>query len=178
VHAGAVDALVVGEHGTSHVPLWSSATVGGTRVTDLLDGARDGDDSATAAMRKRIEDDIRYANITIIEGTGASQYGIGIVSARLIEAVLRDERAVLPVAAYVPEYGTTLSLVGVLGAGGVRQIRTPSMTVAERAALHRGADILRKASRAALAQILPDATLGADTVDELGTLATPGTSPS
>ena len=102
-------------------------------------------------IRRSIEQDVRYANITIIEGTGASQYGIGVVSARLAEAVLRDERAVLPVAAYAPRYEVTLSLVSVLGAGGVQQMHEPAMTGDERAALERSAAALREAARRVLA---------------------------
>jgi L-lactate dehydrogenase len=52
-------------------------------------------------VREELERDVRYANITIIEGIGASQYGIGMVSARLTEMVLRDERAVIPVGYYL-----------------------------------------------------------------------------
>jgi L-lactate dehydrogenase len=138
-----VQAMVVGEHGTSEVLLWSSARVSGIPVLDLL---RDGDQPIDE-MKERIENDIRYANITIIEGTGASQYGIGAVSARLAEAVLRDEGAVLPVAAYSPAYDVTLSLVSVLGAGGVQRMYEPAMTGEERAALERSAGILRDAAR-------------------------------
>ena len=136
-----VQAMVVGEHGTSEVLLWSSASVGGIPVLDLL--AQDG---PVDKLKQEIENDIRYANITIIEGTGASQYGIGAVSARLAEAVLRDERAVLPVAAYSPRYDVTLSLVSVLGAGGVQQMHDPAMTSQERAALERSAAALRQAA--------------------------------
>jgi L-lactate dehydrogenase len=139
--------MVVGEHGTSEVLLWSSASVGGVPVLELLG---QGGQPVDALMRE-IEDDIRYANITIIEGTGASQYGIGAVSARLAEAVLRDERAVLPVAAYSLRYGVTLSLVSVLGAGGIQQMHEPAMTSDERAALERGAGALREAARRVLA---------------------------
>ena len=138
-----VQAMVVGEHGTSEVLLWSSAAVSGIPVLDLL---RDGDQPLDE-VREQIENDIRYANITIIEGTGASQYGIGAVSARLAEAVLRDEGAVLPVAAYSPAYDVTLSLVSVLGAGGVQRMYEPRMTGEERAALDRSAEILREAAR-------------------------------
>jgi L-lactate dehydrogenase len=138
-----VQAMVVGEHGTSEVLLWSSASVSGIPVLDLL---RDGDQPLDE-LREQIENDIRYANITIIEGTGASQYGIGAVSARLAEAVLRDEGAVLPVAAYSPAYDVTLSLVSVLGAGGVQRMYEPVMTDEERAALERSAGILRDAAR-------------------------------
>jgi L-lactate dehydrogenase len=48
-------------------------------------------------LRERIEKEVRYANITIIEGHNASQYGIGIVSVRIAEMVLKDERAVIPI---------------------------------------------------------------------------------
>jgi L-lactate dehydrogenase len=72
------------------------------------------------------------------------------VSARLAEAVLRDERAVLPVAAYSPRYDVTLSLVSVLGAGGVQQMHEPAMTSDERAALEHSAASLREAARRVL----------------------------
>jgi L-lactate dehydrogenase len=142
-----VQAMVVGEHGTSEVLLWSSALVGGLPVLDLLGQSGE----SIERLKQQIEHDIRYANITIIEGTGASQYGIGAVSARLAEAVLRDERAVLPVAAYSPHYDVTLSLVSVLGAGGVQQMHEPAMTSDERAALERSAAALREAASRVLA---------------------------
>ena len=142
-----VQAMVVGEHGTSEVLLWSSASVGGIPVLELF--GQDG--QPVDQLKREIENDIRYANITIIEATGASQYGIGAVSARLAEAVLRDERAVLPVAAYAPRYEVTLSLVSVLGAGGVQQMHEPAMTGDERVALERSAGTLREAARRVLA---------------------------
>jgi len=137
-----VQAMVVGEHGTSEVLLWSSASVSGIPVLELLGQSG----QPVEQLKQEIEHDIRYANLTIIEGTGASQYGIGAVSARLAEAVLRDERAVLPVAAYSPRYEVTLSLVSVLGAGGVQQMHEPAMTSDERAALERSAAALREAA--------------------------------
>jgi L-lactate dehydrogenase len=64
VAPSSADGTVIGEHGTTSVLLWSSAWIA----------------------------DARHANITIIEGIVASQYRTGIVSARLAEAVLRDEK--------------------------------------------------------------------------------------
>jgi L-lactate dehydrogenase len=147
VRPGDVQALVVGEHGTSEVLLWSSASVGGVPVAELLE--REGE--RIEDVRRDVEDSIRYANIRIIEGTGASQYGIGAVSARLAEAVLRDERAVLPVAAYHPGYDVTLSLVSVLGADGVQRMYEPAMTAEERTALEHSAATLRAAAAHSLA---------------------------
>ena len=51
-------------------------------------------------LRAKIEGQVRYANITIIEGHDASQYGIGIVSARIAEIVLRDEQSAIPIGSY------------------------------------------------------------------------------
>jgi len=72
-------------------------------------------------------------------------YGIGIVCARLTEAILRDERSVFPVASYQAAYGVTLALPSVLGRGGVVRVFEPPMSPDERAQLERGADRLRNA---------------------------------
>jgi len=140
VSAASIDAQVVGEHGTSEVLLWSSARVSGVPIADALPAGTSMD-----GFRQGVEHDVRFANIAIIEGNEASQFGIGIVSARIAEAVLRDERAVLPVGAFNAEYGVTLSLPGIVGRHGVSRILGPAMSDQERQALRASADVLRKA---------------------------------
>jgi L-lactate dehydrogenase len=140
-----VDAMVLGEHGNSSVPLWSAATVAGVPVADLL--TQRGEEPAD--VQQGIESDVRGANITIIEGIGASQYGIGIVCARLAEAVLRDEGTVFPLGAYHHDYGVTLSLPAVVGRTGVERTLPPRMSDAEREALEHSAQVLRDARRSA-----------------------------
>jgi L-lactate dehydrogenase len=134
-----VEAHVVGEHGTSQVFLWSSARVGGTRIAELLDRSGQSLDE----FRRSVEQDVRFANITIIEGTGASQLGIGMVTARIAEAILRDEHAVIPIGSYNPRYGVTISLPSVLGRHGVSEILEPEMSQEEREGFQRSAHILR-----------------------------------
>lgn len=136
-----VEAQVVGEHGTSQVFLWSSARVAGTPIAKLLEENH----QSTEAFRREVEQDVRYANITIIEGTGASQLGIGMVTARIAEAILRDEHAVIPIGTHNPKFGVTLSLPSVLGRGGVSRILEPEMTAEEWQALDHSADVLRSA---------------------------------
>jgi L-lactate dehydrogenase len=92
-----------------------------------------------------VEHDVRYANITIIEGNDASQFGIGMVSARLAEMVLRDERAVIPVGCYSAKYGVTLSLPSVIGRRGVVEMLEPDLLKGEQMALQRSAETLRRA---------------------------------
>jgi L-lactate dehydrogenase len=141
VSAASVEALVIGEHGTSEVFLWSGARVGGMPADRAIAG-RD-----LAEVRQAVEQDVRYANITIIEGIGASQLGIGMVSARIAEIVLRDEHAVIPIGVFNPKFGVTLSMPGVLGRTGVSRILEPAMTEEEIQGLRRSADTLKTASK-------------------------------
>lgn len=141
VDPAGVDAMVLGEHGKSSVTLWSAATVAGVPVSDLLG---DGEGSL-ADVQGEIEEEVSNANITIIEGIGASQYGIGIVAARLAEAVLRDEGCVFPVGSYHEQYRITLSLPAVIGGRGVVRTLPPKMSKEERASLEHSAQVLREA---------------------------------
>ncbi|MGQ4274814.1 lactate/malate family dehydrogenase [Terrihabitans sp. B22-R8] len=140
MNPNAVDAYVVGEHGTNSVLLWSSARVGATPVLDIL-AERNID---RTAFRQQVENDVRFANISIIEGLGASQYGIGIVAARLAEVILRDERIVLPVGSHLAKFGVTLSFPSVVGRQGVADVLVPEMSDEENAALERCAARLRE----------------------------------
>jgi L-lactate dehydrogenase len=142
VSPASVEALVIGEHGTSEVFLWSGARVGGMRA----DQAAAGKSGDLAEVRHVVEQDVRYANISIIEGIGASQLGIGMVSARIAEIVLRNERAVIPIGVFNSRFGVTLSMPGILGRTGVSRILEPAMTEEELKALQRSADTLRAAS--------------------------------
>jgi L-lactate dehydrogenase len=142
VAATAVEAQVLGEHGTSQIFHWSGARVGGVPISDALkqSGLIQDDD-----IRATIEHEVRYANITIIEGIGASQYGIGMVCARIAEIVLRDERAVVPIGVYNPKFGVTLSLPSIVGRQGSLQVLEPSLSDDESAKLTKCVETLRKA---------------------------------
>ncbi len=133
-----VEAQVIGDHGTSQVFLWSSARIGGVPVAALLE--RRGE--RMSELRQKLERDVRYANITIIEGHDASQYGIGIVSARIAEMVLNDERAVIPIGSYQKKLGVTLSLPSIVGRRGVIEVLEPAMSDEERDGLRKSADAL------------------------------------
>ncbi len=141
VNPANIDALVVGEHGTSQVFLWSSAHIAGTPLSQALAAAGHGEGD----VRLEIEREVRYANIAIIEGIGASQYGIGMVCARITEMVLRDERSVIPIGSYDAKYDVTLSLPSVVGRGGVERLFEPDMSAAEQQALDRSAEAIREA---------------------------------
>jgi L-lactate dehydrogenase len=137
-----VDAQVLGEHGTSEVLVWSGVRIAGVPAADALAQLGEWSD----AWRRAIEAEVRFANIAIIEGNGASLYGIGLACARLTEMVLQDERAVVPVGSHVDEYGVALSLPTVVGRRGAERVLEPTLSPEEAAALRRSAEAIRQAS--------------------------------
>jgi L-lactate dehydrogenase len=139
-----IEAQVLGEHGTSQIFHWSGARVGSVPISDALGqcGLQHDDN-----FRATIENEVRYANITIIEGIGASQYGIGMVCARIAEIVLRDERAVVPIGVYNSKFGVTLSLPAVVGREGCLQVLDPPLSNDERIGLKKCIETLRKAQQ-------------------------------
>jgi L-lactate dehydrogenase len=141
VSPASVAAQILGEHGTTEVFVWSSATIAGRPLRECLSRASQNWDE----FRRDIEQQVRFANIAIIEGIGASQHGIGMVSARIAEIILSDERTVIPIGSYQPQYGATLSLPSLLGRDGVIETFEPEMSTEEREALRHSADTLKAA---------------------------------
>jgi len=141
-----VHANVLGEHGDSEVPCWSSAAVGGVPLAAYA--ARIGRPIDEAA-RQRIDDGVRRAAYRIIAGKGATWFGIGAGLARLVHAVATDERAVLtvsvPTAGFDPAIEVPLSLPRIVGARGATEAVMPDLDAAEREALAKSAGIIRDA---------------------------------
>jgi L-lactate dehydrogenase len=141
INPSSLEAMSIGEHGTSEVLLWSSATAAGVPIREACRQCGESFEN----VREAVEREVRYANIAIIEGNNASQYGIGIACARLTEAVLGDERTVFPVASYQAAYGVTMALPSVVGREGVLRVLEPPMSSDERAQLQHSAERLRVA---------------------------------
>ena len=143
-----VHAFVAGEHGDSEIPLWSAATVGGM---PLLGWSVPGHASLTEEDRARIFDDVRNAAYHIIRGKGATNYAIGMATARILEAVLNDEQRVLPVSSRMEGYlgiqDVCMSVPSIVNRGGVEAVLEQPVNDAEREGLRRSADTIRQSIR-------------------------------
>lgn len=146
VSTSAVHALIVGEHGDSELPLWSSATIGPVPITDwiLPDGTR-----FTEQQLDEIAVDVRTAAYRVIEGKGATNYAIGISGARIVEAILGDENAILPVSTVLDGYqgvsGVALSVPSIVNRHGVSSIIDVAMSEREQREFAHSADTVREA---------------------------------
>jgi L-lactate dehydrogenase len=142
-----VHAYVLGEHGDSEVLTWSSAKVGGV---PLYDFAEQRDRNLTGEVKSHIDDGVRHAAYRIIEGKGATYYGIGAGLARIARAIRDDERAVLtlsmPVEGIEGLEDVSLSLQQVVGAQGIVDTLEPTLSEEERVLLRKSAAVLREAA--------------------------------
>ena len=144
-----VHAYVVGEHGDSGVPVWSSATVGGMPLAGFaaVRGV-----AFDAAVRARITAEVRDAASEVIRRKGATYYAVASGLVRLVEAVVRDQHTVLSVSTHVrAEHGYAgvedafLSVPCVVSRAGVSGVLALALDDAEADALRRSADVLRQA---------------------------------
>ncbi len=149
VAAQSIHAYVVGEHGDSELPLWSSATIGSVPLLQWL--GEDGRIALDEAARERIATDVVQSAYRIIEGKGATNYAIGLAGTRVLEAVVNDEGRILPVSSLLDDYygisDVCLSVPAIVHAGGVGARVEVPMTDAELAGLRASADAVRATAR-------------------------------
>lgn len=145
ISARSIHATIVGEHGDSEFGLWSSATIGQMPLRDFP--GPDGTPMYTAERLDALGRDVANAAYTVIQGKGATNLAIGVSGARIVEAILGDERAVLPVSSLLEGVhgidGVAMSLPSIVGRNGVMGRLDVPMDDHELERLHASADALR-----------------------------------
>lgn len=140
VAPGSVEGFVLGEHGDSEVAILSSLRVGGQALELFAPGSIDG---------PRLATDVRDAGYDIIAGKGHTSFGIATAAVRICEAIVRDERVILPISSLLTgQFGISglyLSLPCLVGAEGIEQILVPELTEVETKALLASAAVVRDA---------------------------------
>jgi malate dehydrogenase len=135
-----IQAMVLGGHGDTMVPLISYTTVSGIPVTQLLERAK----------LDAIVDRTRNGGAEIVKHlkTGSAYYAPSAGAVQMVEAIVRDERRILPCAAWLDgEYGMSGLFLGVpckLGRGGLQKVLEVELTADERAALDKSAQAVRE----------------------------------
>jgi malate dehydrogenase len=153
-----VQAMLLGGHGDTMVPLASCASVGGIPVTQLIG-------------RERLEEIVQRtrdggAEIVSLLKTGSAYYAPAAAASQMVEAIVRDKKRLVPCAAYCDkEYGVGGYYVGVpviLGAGGVERIIELQMTPSERTAFQKSVDAV-KGLVETMARLTGESNRGANT---------------
>lgn len=143
VNPESVHAYIVGEHGDSEVPLWSTVNIGSTPLDKVK--------KLSPAKKKQIFDKAKNAAYAIIEGKQATYYGIAAVINKLVRSILDDKKTVFPVSHLMEgEYGITdvaMSLPAVVGKKGIIKKINPDISKKEISKLKKSAAKLKKVTK-------------------------------
>jgi malate dehydrogenase len=139
-----IQAMVLGGHGDTMVPLISYTSVSGIPVTQLMDRAKL--DAIVARTRNGGAEIVKHLK------TGSAYYAPSAGAVQMAEAIVFNQRRILPCAAWLDgEYGMTGLFLGVpckLGRNGLEKIIEVELTTDERAALTKSAEAVREPMRA------------------------------
>lgn len=140
VHPKSVHAYQVGEHGDSEVTLWSSADVGGEKLTDLI----------KKPIRDKISEATRNEVYEIIKNKGATYYGIATCVTQIINSILNDEHRVLSVSSYDDNTETYNGFPAIVGRKGLIRRLDVKMSEHEHIAFQKSANTIQKTIKAML----------------------------
>lgn len=145
IHQTNVHATIVGEHGDTEFPLWSTARIGDIPILDWVD------ETGATVFTPDLLDDLAHeavhAAYAIIEGKGATNFAIGLTGARLTEVLHSPVRRLLPLSSVLTDYkgvsGVALSAPSVVSNQGLERVLDMPMDDAEVAKFRHSAETLR-----------------------------------
>lgn len=145
VDSRGVHAFIIGEHGDSELAAWSSATVSGVPLNTFCEmRGHYNHDEAT----ERIAEDVKNSAYEIIRKKKATYFGVAMAVRRICEAIIGDEKSILPVSNMMHgEFGIddiSLSMPAIIGAKGVERLVPIPLDDEEQEKLSESADTLRK----------------------------------
>lgn len=143
VDSRSIHAFIIGEHGDSEIAAWSSANVSGVPLHKFCE-MRGHFEHEKAT--KEIAEGVKNSAYEIIEKKKATYYGIAMSVKRICEAIVRDEKSILPVSSIQDTdeiNGVALSMPAIVGKNGVEDLVPIELDSDEKAALKQSADTLK-----------------------------------
>lgn len=144
VDSRSVHAFIIGEHGDSEISVWSSANVSGVPLNNFCE-MRGHYDHQNAT--EKIATDVKNSAYEIISMKKATNYGIAMSVKRICEAIVRNERSILPVSTIMHgEYGisdVSLSMPAIVGKDGIETLVPISLSFDELSKLQESAHALK-----------------------------------
>ena len=145
VDSRSVHAYIIGEHGDSEIPAWSCATVSGVSLLDFFElrGYHE-----PRYIMDQVADDVKNSAYEIIEKKHATYYGVAMAVKRICEAIIRDEKSILPVSVMLHGQfgidGVVLSMPAVLGKNGMEGLVPLRLSNEEQESLRASANTLKE----------------------------------
>lgn len=126
---------VLGEHGDSQFPVWSSATIAGVPLVDFPD--------IDQQELDKLADTAKHRAYDIIACKGSTAFGIAACIATYCKAIMLDTKMVMPVSCYREEFDICLSMPAVMGRHGIEQVLVPALNDEEKHKLQESAALLK-----------------------------------
>jgi len=135
VAAASVNAYVIGEHGDSQCVAWSSADIAGTPISEFPGIKKEN--------LERIAQQAKDKAYEIIACKGSTSFGIATCAAAICEAIIFNQKIIMPLSTYIPEYAVCLSMPAILGENGIEKILSIPLNDDEQKQLENSAQQLR-----------------------------------
>lgn len=139
-----IDAMMIGEHGESQVPLWSKVKIDNIPIENYCKNKKI---RFNEEIRRNLAKQVVTMGANIISGKGRTNYGIATCASYIVDIIKNDKKQILSVSsALYGEYGLenlALSLPSVIGKHGVEKICIESLSPLESEQLYKSSDIIR-----------------------------------
>lgn len=139
-----VHAYIIGEHGDTELPVWSSADIGGRPIFDII---RENPNYSMEELDE-IFINVRDAAYQIINKKGATYYGIAMGLIRLTKAILNNENSIVTVSAYLDGHyghdGLYIGVPAVVNQNGIREIINLQLSEAEKEKFDHSVSVLKE----------------------------------
>ena len=123
VDSKSVHAFIIGEHGDSELAVWSSANVSGIDLNGFCNSSNNICDKTNL---DEIYTKVKSSAYKIIESKGATYYAIGLAATKIVETIIKNKHAILPVSCFIDgQYGLSelcLGIPAILGSNGVEKV--------------------------------------------------------
>ena len=130
-----IDAYVIGEHGDSEFVPWSTVSIGLSKIHNFL----------TYEEQQKIEEEVKNSAYEIIKKKGVTCYGIGMCLVKITNAILEDQKIILPVSSYDKNNELCISTPAIVGSSGVKEKIFIPLTLDEEAKLTKSINIIKEA---------------------------------
>ena len=130
-----IDAYVIGEHGDSEFVPWSTVSIGLSKIHNFL----------TYEEQQEIEKEVKNSAYEIIKKKGVTCYGIGMCLVKITNAILEDQKIILPVSSYDKNNELCISTPAIVGSSGVKEKIFIPLTLDEEAKLTKSINIIKEA---------------------------------
>jgi L-lactate dehydrogenase len=144
-----IHAFIIGEHGDSELPVFSSANISGIDLSHFCTACCTSNELCSAKNLHPVFEEVKNSAYRIIEGKNATYYAIAEAVKRIVAAIVQDEKAILPVSTYISDYyGAKDICIGVpcvIGKHGVEGVLKIPLNEEEQQKFRASANVIRNA---------------------------------